>query len=113
MNHAPGVIPTGLLHDLVDPLNGLPFESEVPPDEDVAVREFRVEGEVCVRRVEYRWLESKVVGGGNVNALVQADAETANFFLHVSRWFQKPGGLVGNWGRGADAIWFDLEGEGV
>ncbi|KAK3209807.1 hypothetical protein GRF29_44g699164 [Pseudopithomyces chartarum] len=46
VNHAPGVIPTGLLHDLVDPLNGLPFESEVPPDEDVAVREFRVEGEV-------------------------------------------------------------------
>ena len=112
VNWAPWIIPTGLLHDMMDPLNGLPFDSEVPPDEDVAVREFRVVDPVRVRRVEYRWFESKVAHGSDVNSLVQADAETGNFFLQISRWFQRPLGLVRNWGRGADSIWFDLDVEG-
>lgn len=108
VNWSPEVIPTGLLHDMMDPLNGLPFESDVPPDDDVMVRGFRVDEPVRIRRLEYNWFNSKVTHSSNLNSLVQADAETSNFFLHISRHFQRPLGLVHNWGRQADTLWFDL-----
>lgn len=113
INWSPWVIPTGLLYDMIDPIGGLhnlPFHSGAPSDADATTRSFQLCDNIHIRRLEYNWRDSKVVAHSiNLNSLVQVDAETANFFLHNSGWFQHPIGLVHNWGRGADSIWFDLK----
>ncbi|KAF1967842.1 hypothetical protein BU23DRAFT_281643 [Bimuria novae-zelandiae CBS 107.79] len=103
VNWSPHAIPSGLLHDMLSPICGLQLPRPIP---DGYLREFRIHDPVHIRKLEYNWGNSKVAHSTNLNSLVEADVETANFFLQNSGRFQEPLGLVQNWGRGADSIWF-------
>ncbi|KAF9739089.1 hypothetical protein PMIN03_007087 [Paraphaeosphaeria minitans] len=113
INWNPALIPQGLLDDLLSPL--VPPASRLGTDyhsmRSSPTCQFYAQSakrQVRIRELAYVWSNSKVAHMSNLNALVQADVETTNFFLHESYSFQHPHGLVHNWGHGADSIWFDL-----
>jgi hypothetical protein len=113
INWTPWTIPTGLLFDLLNPLMSHASSLAIgfPPGRSLRAFQFHQQLPKCqvhIRELAYCWSSSKVSHMSNLNALVHADVETTNFFLHESRWFQHPVGLVHNWGHDTDSIWFDL-----
>ncbi|KAF2451871.1 hypothetical protein P171DRAFT_14209 [Karstenula rhodostoma CBS 690.94] len=113
INWSPWVIPTGLLLDLLNPLISPAscLGTGFSPERALRTSQFyqrTTKQQVRIRELAYNWSKSKVAHMSNLNALVQADVETTNFFLHESCWFQHPKGLVHNWGHGGDSMWFDL-----
>lgn len=118
INWSPSDIPIGLLSDLLSPLIAPASRLGTGLPSGRALRTFQFydaqkpKRQVRIRGLAYNWSNSKVAHMSNLNALVQADVETTNFFLHESQWFQHPRGLVYNWGHDADSIWFDLRAQG-
>jgi hypothetical protein len=113
INWTPWTIPTGLLSDLLNPLMSRASSLDIGFPLGRSLRKFQFheqspKWQLHIRELAYCWSSSKVAHMSNLNALVQADVETTNFFLHESRWFQHPVGVVHNWGHDADSIWFDL-----
>jgi hypothetical protein len=112
VRHDHHLVPQGLLQDITNVLvrqPTSPSRRSTRERQEYAQRmkrKFRLEGELHVRKVVYKWFRSEYTA----EHVRSVESENIKFFLREEWWWQGPNAktLVSNWGRGDDCVYFDL-----